>query len=185
MGLIKKQPFDKDVILYVGRKDKVVAYITKARRVRDPVKGLYFQMKAPAGSKIIYDVGDIPTENFSSSGVIELYTPDFEQFVPCTKKFNTKKELEIIFLSNVQKEWYSKSVREDYLKTMKKTWWSENKTLILTALVLLTLIILSYVLMNGIMDAGNLMKEIIIQNYGLPLPVDMSNIPPVWGILNG
>ena len=68
----RRKKWDKDAILYVGRRDKIVPYITKARRVNDPQLGLYYELKAPGKSKVVYKVGDIPTTDFSSNNIIEI-----------------------------------------------------------------------------------------------------------------
>lgn len=173
MGIFKKKKFDKNIILHVGRKDKIVAYVTKGRRCKTEKDGIHYEIQAPGNKKIIYKTNDIPTKFFSSSGVIEIYTPDFEQFVPCSSELSGKDKLHIHLLTNEQKLWYTKSVKDDVIKTANKSWWNENKTIILTILVLLALIAISWILMSGYVDiAGKLAQSDsyrpIIQNITAP-----------------
>lgn len=192
--VLKRKSYDKQVIIYVGRKDKIVPYFTKARRMKDPAQGVCYEILSPNNNKIKYRVGDIPTDYFSSSGVIELYTEDFEQFIPsklekepikertakhAKVKIHNIQNLELHLLTSDQKVWYAKSVREDIEKTMKQTWWNDNKTIILTIIVLVALCVLAYILMNGIMGSAQYLNSAVSQIMAPPVPVNITGMPPV------
>jgi len=192
MGL-RKDPYDKTVIIEVERQNETVPFVTKGRRLETPELGLHYEILAPGNPKQKYKMVDIPTDMVSSSGVIRVYTKDFEQFVPSRLKAPKGKEFETgihpvhtklgkevqldqFFLDAGSKSFLGKAYKDAILKTQSKTWWSQNHMMILTVIILAALIVLAYILGNALTNMSTMLDGQLAQflnavNTLVPPPV--------------